>query len=90
MVLAAGVARFPQSVGLARQWARLAEGDSGEALRRWAMFRERFPRSAEGYVGAIALLRKLRRYNDVAALEAAFADALPEESAAWQAQPTRA
>jgi len=63
-LLANGRFRYPTYPQIATTQAHIAEvtGNTAEALRRWAVVRERFPLERFGYEGAIKLLRKQQEW----------------------------
>lgn len=68
-LLAEGVARFPDSVQFASNYALAAAGDDpGEILRRWQTVRDRFPGNTLGYFGQVDAHRKAGRRDLAEAL----------------------
>ncbi len=63
----AGLQAAPNSFDLLREHALTAQhrGDQAETVRRWAVIRERFPDDRESYVGSVAALRNLARFDEV-------------------------
>jgi tetratricopeptide (TPR) repeat protein len=59
-VIAAAIDRFPTNPAVWSEYARSAEADPDpqEALRRWAVARERFPDDPNSWLGAVPLLAK--------------------------------
>jgi tetratricopeptide (TPR) repeat protein len=83
VVLAEGRFRFPIYLDLAVMEARIAEatGNMVEALRRWAVVRQRFPLDRAGYVEAIRLLREQGEWPDAEAVAQAAIERFPNH--AW-------
>lgn len=61
-----GIDRNEEDAGLAIEYARAAHAraDWEEAIRRWAIVRERFPNRHEGYDGGAAALRGIGRVDE--------------------------
>lgn len=78
-LLAEGRFLHPIYPGLAIMHARIAEeaGDKAEALKRWAVVRERFPLDRAGYDAAIRLLREQQEWVEADAIALAAIDRFP-------------
>jgi tetratricopeptide (TPR) repeat protein len=78
-VLRDGVARFPDRLDLASDYARLAQSrqDWAEVLRRWEEVRTRFPDRPAGYAGVAEALGYLRRADEAEALLLEVASRFP-------------
>jgi tetratricopeptide (TPR) repeat protein len=80
-VLREGRSRYPTDAGIAVMQAHIAQesGDVEEALKRWAVVRDRFPLNAGGYSGAIHLLRTRQRWAEADALAQAAIERFPSQ-----------
>lgn len=79
--------RMPREFEVALTWARWAADhqDWPEAARRFAAFRRRFPRRAEGYTEAFEVLMRLDgRQEDAAAVIADGMQRLPDTWTLWR------
>lgn len=77
----AAAAAFPHDMAFAAQWAEIAQKrrDWGEALRRWAEVRARFPRHAAGFIGTASTLREMGQREEAEALLERAMGLFPQE-----------
>jgi tetratricopeptide (TPR) repeat protein len=80
-----GLAKFPEHHGLLGAHARLAseQRDWPEALKRWTIFRERFPSDPEGHNQVRLVLNELGRFTEAdRGFEEALSRLAPDKSRA--------
>ena len=77
--LSAAMTRFPGSVSIAVQYARVAfrSQDYAEAAIRFEAVRQRFPDHSGGYIGLIQSLTSLERFDDADAVLKVAVDKFP-------------
>lgn len=81
-LLVEGRSRYPTDPGIAIMQAHLAQefGNVAEALKRWAVVRQRFPLNMWGYNGAIYLLREQQEWAEADAIAQAAIERFPSQS----------
>lgn len=78
-LLAEGRLLHPIHPGIAIMYARIAHeaGDKVEALKRWAVVRQRFPLDRAGYEAAIRLLREQQEWAEAETIAQAAIERFP-------------
>lgn len=73
---------WPLEVGMRALYARIAAeaGRIDEAVQRWAVVRDRFPRDQIGYTEGLTLLRAHQRWEEAEAVAAEAVDRFPDRT----------
>ena len=81
-LLAEGRSRYPVETGIYSLLADIAEraGDTPEAMRRWATFRNRFPLDARGYIEGLRLARMQQAWTNAEEIAREAIDRFRKES----------